>query len=337
MFAYSDPTGTDALTQMGGLPVYQALLNAQDQKYGCSTGSSYVVREAFASLAACQQAQTASVKWAAFPKRAVGTNDEIDASRDVQDEYVEWHVEKDAWGKVARVTFTTEFFTFYEALASVSMGALIWAIQQVIPGANPAAEELFGPDFNPDTSTPEERMKQLVAHCADNPWNNGTKGILFLMQRSNNLHALFDLTGDCAIARPERDTSSICAMGNCEPARNSDPNVCQAVQLIACAKNGLSLQDPVGVRITDLTGIWKVDGRQVDINDPADNGGVWTVSRNGRRGVLELSKNVTMGDDPITSGAQIATALEVAADVIYAPMTFLPVWAKSGQPDMPHV
>ena len=95
--------------------------------------------------------------------------------------------------------------------------------------------------------------------------------------------------------------------------------------------SALSLNDPVGVAIINLGGIWKIDGRQVDINDAAANQGVWTVSRNGRRGVLNLSKNVTLGDDPITSGAAIAAVLEVKAEVISASQQDLAAWARTGQ------
>ena len=151
--------------------------------------------------------------------------------------------------------------------------------------------------------------------------------------------ALFNLVGVCGIERPELDASDVCAnVGDaCGSRRASDPRICQATQTLARAKRALSLDDPVGIRILRLEGIWQIDGSDVDINNPAANQGVWTVSRNGRRGILDLTKKITLDGNQVTSGAQVATILRVGADVISARVQDLPIWATPGKEGLRNV
>jgi hypothetical protein len=333
MFLYSDPSGTRLLEREGALLPYRMAVQRLDRHFGAQPHSAYVPRDAFLELSEAVQPAVAPVSWIAFPRTAVADNETIDAERfDRQDEYVEWHTERDGEGNVLRVTFTTDFPEYYQALASVGVGALTRGIQETLPGAAPSAGELFGSAFNPEEASPEERAEAFREHLRENPWNDGQKGILCLTQGSNTLGALFGLVSECARARPGTDPGAACADagGACVPDRNSDPVVCQACQALAQSGRALSLEDPVGVRILRLRGIWKIAGRPVDLNDPGSNGGAWTISRNGRRAVLDVSLGVTLGDDPITSGAQVSTELLVAADVISAPEASLPAWARTG-------
>jgi hypothetical protein len=121
---------------------------------------------------------------------------------------------------------------------------------------------------------------------------------------------------------------------SCGPGRNSDPVICQAAQNTARSSRAISLVDPVGIRIKKLTGSWEIGGVAVDINDFSSNQGIWVISRNGRRAVLDLTKGVTLGSSAITSGAQVSNELQVEAAVISAPEISLPDWAKTGQESM---
>jgi hypothetical protein len=67
-------------------------------------------------------AQPARVEWSAFPKGiedSSGSLAEAD-ERVEQFEYCEWHVQRDARGKITRVTFTTELPEYWEALWEIS-------------------------------------------------------------------------------------------------------------------------------------------------------------------------------------------------------------------------
>ncbi len=332
MFNYKDPGG--ALKPAKVLAVYRQFLHEQYRAHAKNPNSAFTFLEAFLEVSP-GKAQEAAVRWSAFPITATGTNAEIDAQRfKFQDEYVEWQVER-AGGKVKRITFTTEFLEYYQSLASVGLPELIDGIKSVIPTANPQAAELFGPGFDLAASSAESRSAAFRQFAQNNPWNNGTKGILCLAQQFNTLGALFNLTGPAAVVNLSVPAGAICGtLGNfCGSNRNSDPSIATAVQNLARASRDLTLRDPVGIEILNLGGIWKRNAAQFDINDPAQNGGLWTISRNGRRGVMENATGLTVDGDPITSGAQIANRLQAQARVVSALETDMPEWSRVGQED----
>lgn len=334
MFAYSDPTGSGVLESSGALTHYREFLHSWYVQLGQLQGSGFTMLEAFGELEPGTTPSTSTVDWIAFPRTASGSPQEIDRRRfEFQDEYVEWRTEQDGNGRVTRVIFTTEFSEYFEALAAQGADVLKEEIAKLVPGADPRDEELFGPGFDPGTASPFSRARRFGAFRTRNPWNNGERGILCLGQQFNTLGALFNLLGHCGVPRPQLDPREVCANvgGFCGPSRNSDPRVCLGAQTLVRDRRSFSLRDPAGIRIVELQGLWKVNGTAVDINYPDSNQGAWVVSRNGRRAVLDVTTGVTMGDDPITSGAQVSARLLVAADVIAAPDDALPVWARAGQ------
>jgi hypothetical protein len=334
MFAYTDPTGTNFLDSQDALNEYRAIIDRFYRNSALVPNSGFTLLDAFENLPA-GTSKIDSIPWRAFPITASASNNQIDSDRfRWQDEYVEWRVERTATGEITQITFTTEFPEYYQALARVSTDALIAGIQDVIPGASPTLDELFGLGFNPATTNGEGRAQRFRQNLTENPWNNGEKGILCLTQQFNTVGALFNLIDKCAIQRTGIPSSAVCGLvdGACGPGRNSDPVICQASQNTVRSSRAISLVDPVGIRIKELTGNWEIGGVSVDINDESDNQEVWVISRNGRRAVLDLTKGVvTLGGDTITSGAQVSNALQVEADVISAPESSLPDWAKTGQ------
>ncbi len=334
MFAYIDPTGTDFLKQQGALDEYRAIVDGFYQNSARLPNSGFAVLDAFETLPA-GTSQINSVPWRAFPVTASAPFEEIDRDRfRWQDEYVEWWTERSETGAIARVTFTTEFPEYYQALARVSVEALMAGIQDAIPGASPTLEDLFGAEFDPRLANGESRAQLFRLNLPRNPWNNGEKGILCLTQRFNTIGALFNLVDKCAVQQTDIPPSAVCGAvgGACGANRNSDPVICQASQNMIRSDRALSLADPVGVRLKALLGSWDIDGVPVEINDALDSKGAWAISRNGRRAVLDLTKGaVTLGGDPVTSGAQVANELQVEADVISAPDASLPRWARTGQ------
>lgn len=335
MFAYRDPTGSPTLQAHNALDTYRQAVHEQYRHFARLPQSHFTLLDAFDGIGT-ELVNVATVTWIAFPRLAGESFAEIDDNRfRLQDEYVEWHTEEGADSLVAQIVFTTEFAEYYEALAAQGLDALIAGIRDVIPTANPTVRELFGADFDPTAASPDARVEQFRFRNRIRriPWNNGTKGTLYLGHASNTLGALFGLVGECAIVRPGLESGAVCGnLGNaCVPGRNSDPAICAAVQNLARTGNGLTLSDPVGVRILRLEGIWKLGGQAFDINDPAANRGTWTVSRNGRRGVLNVAEGLTIGDAPITNGTQVSAKLRVGASVLSVPESLLPPWARTGQ------
>jgi Putative peptidoglycan binding domain len=160
----------------------------------------------------------------------------------------------------------------------------------------------------------------------NNPWNNGQKGIFCMANFSNTLPLLFGLMSQCSVPRSDVRPQEVCSIVgaiNCVPGRSSDPFVCVAAQTKALGGNVLSLRDPVGIKFIKLLGIWRLNGTQIDINDPSKNQGLWQVSRGRHRGVLKNVPGLTVDGAPIASGAQVAKKLQVGADVVVAAATDL--------------
>jgi hypothetical protein len=335
MFSYSDPTGTGFLQQAGALQAYRDKVRQLDEQFDGLLKSGFTLRESFEELTPANAATVTTVRWKAFPITHNNPPNVIDSDRlENQDEYVEWRVETKPDNSLAQVTFTTEFSEYFQALAEVGADTVRREIQNLYPGANPTDQELFGPNFNPSTASPNTRGVRFRNQLPSNPWNNGQKGILCLTQRFNTLGALFNLLGACGVPNTNIAVDAVCANvnGACGPGRNSDPQVCSAAQNLARGKSSFSLQDPAGIHIIGLDdgGLWTVDGEQVAINDPVANKGVWKVTRNGRRAVFSFQRQVKFAGASITSGAQLSNLLFVGADVIHAPDAALPEWARAG-------
>jgi hypothetical protein len=331
MFSYADPTGTGFLAQAGALDAYRRTIDVWYQSIAAVPGSSFALRDAFEELASGTTATVTTVEWKAFPVTAVATPEQIDQGRfNFQDEYVEWKVDRRQDGTLSAITITTEFSEYFEALAQIDAAALKKEIQNVYPGSMPTDEDLFGPDFDPESATPKARATRFREHLTKNPWNNGERGILCLTQQFNTMGALFNLLGHCGVSKPDMDAEDVCANvgGFCGPGRNSDPRVCTAAQNLARGSQSLALQDPAGIRILRLEGLWTVDGKTLDINDESTNQGSWKLLRNGRRAVFRFDRNVLLAGSPVRTGTEVSSLLTVGADVIHAATSATPSWAQ---------
>ncbi len=332
MFEHADPVGRDFLSSPTVATVFRAKMRGAYERFARRPNSALTWLEAFGSLAGGQVPQTVPVDWLAFPLLATGSDADIDRDRfRKQDEYVEWRTEA-ANGALSRITFTTEFPEYFEAFAEVGSAFLIDAVKDSIPAANPTLQELFGPGEDPDALVEVARANRFRRHLQDNPWNNGSKGILCLTQQFNTLGALFNLVTECGVRKTQGSPEDTCALvgGACGDGRSSDPNICAEAQRAVRNNLAITLRDPAGVRILRLEGVWRLEGQQIDINDPSQNQGLWEVNRNGRRGVLSVVDELTLDGSAIKSGAQVSRKLRVVAELLAAPESTLPDWARLG-------
>lgn len=280
MFPYSDPSGRNFLSNSSIETNFRQRMEGIYDSFARRVNSAFTWLEAFQQLAGGQPPQPLAVDWFAFPRTSPATDQAIDRDRfDNQDEYVEWHAESNH-GNLSQVTITTEFPEYFQAFAAEGFNELAAAIQDVIPGANPTVAELFGPGFNPAASTPIGRSRTFRDNLQQNVWNNGTKGILCLTQQFNTLGALFNLVTECGVRKTQGTPENTCALvgGACGPGRSSDPAVCAQSQRAVREGLGFTLRDPAGVRIVSLEGVWRIGNAQINVNDPNQNQGVWTVS-----------------------------------------------------------
>ncbi len=334
MFDYSDPSGTGLLSQFRAISEWRALVESHYMSAASQPDSGFTWIDALLDVAPNQRTET-TITWKAFPLLAQATHSQIDADRRFQEEYVEWAVFRDAGGAIDRITFVTEFREYFATLAGVSPTGIEQAIRDLNPGANPTVREIYGIDDVAGRPV-REREQRFLFNLANNPWNNGEKGIMALTTGVNSIPALFGLAAFCGIEKTGLPSDQVCANvgGACVPGRQSDPQICTACQDQVRAARSFSLVDPIGIFIDRLSGIWTLDGTQIDINDPTH--GRWTISRNGRRAELKLGGpgELLLDGDAVESGAQVAERLFVAATVAIAADADLPEWARTGKENL---
>ena len=137
-------------------------------------------------------AMAPAIAWTAFPATLLegATSDEqrwrdADASRQVQDEYCEWGVERDRDGVITRVTFTTEVPEYFDHLAARDESRLLATYHELV-GPHVKAEELVGGG----------------AYRRDNVHNSSTEGRpAHLMQDTNTLFAAIVLAAQATVLR----------------------------------------------------------------------------------------------------------------------------------------
>jgi hypothetical protein len=267
------------------------------------------------------------IAWNAFPatllKRATSQQQrwrDADASRQVQDEYCEWSVERDPDGVITRITFTTEVPEYFEHLAARDPDRLL---------------ELYR-----ELSGTEVRLDQLIVggrFRKDNVVNRSTTGrLVHLIQPSNNLRAAIVLAAQATVLRkdaagePVTTAQELVRCGGLgEPLRNSDPQIAGAVNDAAATGAEISLQDPMGLYIDGLLigGMATPDGE-----DPAT---FWTIERGTAEHTLRASYavpadrgyrvgDITADGRRIQFGAQLADRVAIRLTALVRPAAHRP-------------
>jgi hypothetical protein len=258
-------------------------------------------------------AQTRDIAWTAFPKivetRSVSNAQRwrvADASRDVQDEYCEWSVQRDDRGRITRVTFTCEGPEYWSFLAATAPEKVVALYREhVSPEVRP--EDLFGSD----------------GYRPRNRWNaTTTMGAMHLIQRANTLGAEIELAGGASLVRAvdgqvlTGEQELICCGGYGEAGRHSDPHIGERVNTLARARADVTLANPVGLYFNDLeTAGWTAP-------DGSAPKSYWRYVRGvaGRavRAVYEVPaergftvSDITINGKPIAFGAQIADFISI--------------------------
>jgi subtilisin family serine protease len=254
------------------------------------------------------------ITWTAFPRivKIQSASDlqrwkRADSSRDLQDEYCEWSVTRDAkTGKIVRVTFTSEGPEYWEFLAQSDHERVLELYQQHI--------------------SPEVRMEDLFRqsrYVARNKWNtNTTDGAMHLVQANNTLGAEIELAAASTLIRRRNDQiltgeQELISCGRYgQPERNSDPHIGAVVNEIARTDADVTLANPVGLCIAALS----VAGWSTP--DGSDSQGFWKIVRGtpdkALRAVYEVpeEKGFLVGDIKINGrniefGSQIADFITI--------------------------
>jgi hypothetical protein len=215
------------------------------------------------------------------PDNPAGTK--LDVFYRPQEEYCEWHVERDAdTNKIRRITFTSEPPEYWQALFGP------------IPGGNGTPDTAFPGDRDVllglyrDLVSEDVQLEDLVApadikdprqgtlalkgqYYLYNKWNT-THGIAHLNSPPNSLFAEIQLGADATVPRIDREgrllvepDALICYAGYGGPNRNSDPTIGAAVNALARLGAWVTLKNPVGLYMDhiDLSGWRAPDGSDI--------------------------------------------------------------------------
>jgi len=253
------------------------------------------------------------VAWTAFPAtlRNPGGSDpkrwaEADSSRENQDEYCEWGVERSG-DEISRVTFTTETPDYFEQMLKTDK-ELLRDLYEKFTGKRPELEDLL-----------DDNGKFNVR----NDFNRDPDGrIAHLSQGSNNLFAAIALVAQATVLREKdgaqvTDQASLIKCGNLgEARRNSDPQIAGAVNRLVDSGRDVSLADPAGLYIDEFI------SAGISAPDDADASEFWKVTRGDGRHALRATfevpaergysvSKVKIDGHPIETGAQLADRVRV--------------------------
>jgi hypothetical protein len=270
----------------------------------------------------------ALIGWPAFPalvQRQVGPGaarwDRADSSRDVQDEYCEWSVERGDDDKITRITFTTEVPDYWEHVAQNDPDLLLELYHQFV-----------------DPRVELDHLFDGGEYLPLNRWNESTEGRLaHLVQATNNLFAAIALVAQATILREREDGRPVtdrqelvrCARLG-EPFRNSDPQIAEIVNGAATLGKAITLLDPMGLYLDGLL------SAGIETPDGADAAEFWQVERGAPGHAVRASfavpedRGYVVGDVkvnglPITFGAQVADNVRIRIGAVVKPGDHQPV------------
>ncbi|MBY5523582.1 phospholipase D-like domain-containing protein [Rhizobium leguminosarum] len=259
-------------------------------------------------------AEVATISWNAFPRqvRINSLSDmqrwrKADSSREVQDEYCEWSLERDlATGKIVKVDFTCEGPEYWEFLASHDPEKVVALYRELVSPAVRREDVFVGGRYQ-----------------RKNRFNSSTSGgIVHLVQAANTLTAEIELGAAATIRRRRngQDITDAQALIRCSrygaPERNSDPFIGEQVNAQARRLADVTLNNPVGLYLHQFNPVgWETP----DGSDARDH---WRYTR-GRDGhfvratyEVPAGRGFVVGDikidgRPIQFGAQIADFITI--------------------------
>lgn len=195
-----------------------------------------------------------------------------------QDEYCEWHVDRNAGGGITRISFTAEGPEYWQRLAELDMD-LVTTLYQELVDPQIVKDDLI---WDADIACPRFNASgQLTGYVPlfvqgtynpHNEWNT-RKGAVHLTHPANTLGAEINLAADATVLYPSVSavpaatlaSRLICCAGYGGVNRSSDPAIGSAVNGLARLGNCVTLENPVGLYISsvDLNGLAAPDGTSI--------------------------------------------------------------------------
>ena len=234
-----------------------------------------------------------------------------------QDEYCEWHVDRNNAGRITRIAFTSEGPEYFEQMAAVDPTLVGDLYREHVNPAVQDAELVWPEDVRNNAGV------IVFAAGSYNKWNiwNTLKGAMHLTHRANTLGAEINLAADATVQFPVQQSPAntlplrlICCARFGGVNRSSDPLIGAGVN--GLARNGLAvtLDNPVGLYIQDVS----LGGLRDPAGNPIGPAALRIVRASPDRSLILRAEvgppagaaftldQCTFEGEPITSGGQIA-------------------------------
>jgi len=257
-----------------------------------------------------------TVPWNGFPKRlqqgGPGGGPDFAGAEPValppdtgrpQDEYLEWHVTRNAAHKIVSVEFTCEGYDYYQFLAKAAPDKLLFLYKTFISPSVQKADLFHGDG----------------SYNRFNHWNI-RDGAMHLTNDANNLFAEVFLAGSATVRRKNQTGAEVTASvpltrcsGFGDPGRNSDPAIGAAVNSLARQGRMITLANPVGLYIGSF------DGAGFHLPDGSSASGFFQILRGqpGRtlRAVYKLPDNLAATGLTVSDVKINGTAIEFGGQI----------------------
>jgi hypothetical protein len=240
-----------------------------------------------------------------------------------QDEYCEWHVDRDQDRRITRISFTAEGPEYWQRMAEIDFD-LVLDLYQTYVSREVKAADLKWPFGVAIPNFQAQQYELLFEEGAYNPYNvwNTRSGAMHLTHPSNTLGAEINLAADGTILRPSvplepADSFPVRLVCCGIPAgvnRSSDPRIAAKVNGFAQQGTAVTLANPVGLYMSTID----VDGLRDPQGVPVGNACL-SVPRASANGVMKLRAVVqppdgatftldqcTLGGNALTGGGRIA-------------------------------
>lgn len=214
-----------------------------------------------------------------------------------QDEYCEWHVDRDANQRITRISYTAEGPEYWQRMARRSIGLVVELYQEFVNSGVQQQDIVWPFDvaaFNRDTGG-----FQRIFRMGDyNPYNrfNTTEGVMHLTHPANTLGAEINLGADATVLRPvplqpanTLPERLICCAQYGGVNRSSDPAIGAGVNGLARSGKAVTLANPIGLYISSIG----IDGLREPNNNPIGQQAL-KVRRSSADGSMKLRVEVVI-------------------------------------------
>lgn len=182
--------------------------------------------------------------------------------RDRQDEYVEWHADRDSTGNIIKLSFVAEGYDYFAKLFEHDEQRVVEIYKELIGESAIKADQLRA-RHGIYRRGPGGRRSEVAAPGSFNPRNslNIGDGIVHLSHRANSLGAEVNLAGVSGVARKISSGALLdgsdaekllCCNAGGNPNRNSDPLISQQAYAQVLGSYRYTLANPVGLYIAGI-------------------------------------------------------------------------------------